>query len=400
MEEKDFIAHVRKNDDEAWAVPHFLSEHLEGTAKLAEAFAAKFDSGEWGRAAGIAHDAGKGRLEWQNYLRQKSGFFDEEAHLEGKYGKIPHAIHGAKLVEEVFGKSIGRVLAYSIAGHHAGLPDYSNAEGAGQSSLQFQLKQVKDINKIDPSIKNRILSATPPSLPRRFSSGIDLSLWIRMLYSCLVDADFLDTEHYMNLDQASMRSCCCTVEEMLQRFNAFINNLEKTSADTPVNRIRRNIKEKCVQMGKEDMGIFSLTVPTGGGKTLSSLAFALEHAKKHNLERIIYVIPYTSIIEQNANVIRSALGDDQVIEHHSSIDEDESSVKSRLASENWDAPIVVTTSVQFYESLFAAKSSRCRKLHNIVNSVVILDVAQLIPIVYLNPILVTIQLLAVHYLVS
>ena len=153
-------------------------------------------------------------------------------------------------------------------------------------------------------------------------------------------------------------------------------------------------------MAGEDQGIFSLSVPTGGGKTLSSLAFALEHAIKHKLDRIIYVIPYTSIIEQNADVFRNAVGDDQVVEHHSNLEENDSTPKSRLACENWDAPIIVTTSVQFFESLFAARSSRCRKLHNIVKSVVVLDEAQLVPVDYLSPILKTMQLLVDHYEVS
>jgi len=396
---KEFIAHVRKNDDGTWASPHLLSTHLNATSKLAESFAGKFKSGEWGKVLGFAHDAGKGRLIWQNYIRLKSGF-DEEAHLEGKLGKIPHAIHGAKLVEELFGKQLGRFLAYCIAGHHAGLPDWSSAEGAGQSCLQFQETQVKDLNEIATFITDKLRLSKPKAPPWKFSKGLDLSLWIRMLYSSLVDADFLDTEVYMDNTRASNRGGYCSIPELLERFNQFIKQLDETSEDTRVNEIRRDVRTKCIQIAKEPQGIFSLSVPTGGGKTLSSLAFGLEHAKKHNLDRIIYVIPFTSIIEQNADVFRSAVGEDQVVEHHSSLDEDDSTPKSRLASENWDAPIIVTTSVQFFESLFAAKSSRCRKLHNIVNSVVILDEAQLVPVEYINPILETMQLLVEHYHVS
>lgn len=395
----EFIAHVRKNDDGNWASPHLLSKHLDGTAKLAETYAAKFQSGKWGKAAGFAHDTGKGRFVWQNYIRLKSGF-DDEAHLESKLGKMPHAIHGAKLVEELFGKGLGRFLAYCIAGHHTGLPDWSSAEGAGQSSLQFQETQVKDLNDIAAFILDKIKSSKPESPPWKFIKGLDLSLWIRMLYSSLVDADFLDTESYMDNVQASSRGGYCSMSELLERFNQFAKQLDETSEDTRINEIRRDIRKKCVQVAGEPQGVFSLSVPTGGGKTLSSLAFGLEHAVKHNLDRIIYVIPYTSIIEQNADVFRSAVGKDQVVEHHSSLDEDSSTLKSRLASENWDAPVIVTTSVQFFESLFAAKSSRCRKLHNIVNSVVILDEAQLVPVEYLSPILETMQLLVEHYHVS
>ncbi|MGE5558350.1 MAG: CRISPR-associated helicase Cas3' [Bacillota bacterium] len=397
---KDFIAHVRKNPDGTWSSPQLLSAHLENTAKLAGEFAAKFGSGEWGKAAGLAHDAGKGRLQWQNYLRLKSGYYDEEAHLENKPGKMPHAIHGAVLVEELFGKSMGRFLAYCIAGHHAGLPDWSSAEGTGQAALEFQETQVKDLNDITQFILDNINLSKPSIPPWKFSNGLDLSLWIRMLYSSLVDADFLDTENYMDYSKSTDRGGYCSIPELLQGFNQYIKQLEEKSEKSYVNQIRRNIRERCIQMAGEPQGIFSLSVPTGGGKTLSSLAFGLEHAKNHNLDRIIYVIPYTSIIEQNADVFRSAVGQDQVIEHHSSLDEDDSTPKSRLASENWDAPLIVTTSVQFFESLFAAKSSRCRKLHNIANSVVILDEAQLVPIEYLEPILETMQLLVDHYHVT
>ena len=398
---EEYIAHVRKYDDSTWATPHRLVDHLEGTSRIAETYAAKFQSGEWGRVAGLAHDAGKGRLVWQKYLKLKSGYgYDEEAHLEGKAGKIPHAIHGAKLVETLFGKGFGRLLAYSIAGHHTGLQDWSNAEGAGQSSLQFQETQVKDMDDIDTSTIDKIRSAKPTLPPWHFKKGLDLSLWIRMLYSSLVDADFLDTESYMDKDKAGNRGGYCSMSELLDRFTKFITQLDETSEDTKVNVIRRDIRTKCVQAASEAQGIFSLSVPTGGGKTLSSLAFALEHALEHQLERIIYVIPYTSIIEQNADVFRSAVGEDQVVEHHSSLAEDDSTPKSRLASENWDAPVIVTTSVQFFESLFAAKSSRCRKLHNIVRTVVILDEAQLVPVEFLAPILETMQLLVDRYQVS
>lgn len=395
----ELIAHVRKYDDGSWAPPHKLLDHLEETARLAEMNASKFNSGLWGRALGFAHDAGKGRLLWQNYLEVKSGY-DEEAHLEGKRGKIPHAIHGAELVERLFGKQIGRLLAYCIAGHHAGLPDWSSAQGEGRASLQYQKTQVRDLDQIQSNILDNIRSANPLHPPWKFASGLDSSLWIRMLFSSLVDADYLDTETYMEKEKAENRGGYCSISELLERFNLFCKGLDEKSEETKVNEIRRNIRAKCVQMAKEDQGVFSLSVPTGGGKTISSLAFALEHAKEHDLNRIIYVIPYTSIIEQNADVFRSAIGKDQVVEHHSSLDEDDTTPKSRLAAENWDAPLIVTTSVQFFESLFAAKPSRCRKLHNIVGSVIILDEAQLVPVEFLTPILETMQLLVDHYRVT
>jgi CRISPR-associated endonuclease/helicase Cas3 len=397
--DNEFIAHVRKTDDGNWAPPHILRHHLEDTARLAEIFTSKFHSGAWGKAAGLAHDAGKGRLQWQEYLKLKSGY-DEEAQLEGKKWRIPHAIHGAELAEQAFGKVIGRILAYCIAGHHAGLPDWSSAEGTGQASLQYQKSLVRDLDEIESWITDKVRNAKPSQPPWKFTNGLDLSLWIRMLFSSLVDADFLDTENYMEQDRGQTRGGYCSIAELLERFNKFIQELDEKSANTKVNEIRRKIRAKCVQMAKESLGVFSLTVPTGGGKTLSSLAFALEHAKIHQLNRIIYVIPYTSIIEQNADVFRAAIGEDQVIEHHSSVDDDEATIKSRLAAENWDAPLIVTTSVQFFESLFAAKPSRCRKLHNIAGSVIVLDEAQLVPVEFLAPILEALQLLVDRYRVS
>jgi CRISPR-associated endonuclease/helicase Cas3 len=394
------IAHVVRKDDGSWDVPQKLSDHLENTARLAEKFAAKFGSGGWGRAAGLAHDAGKGREKWQQYLQKKSGYFDDEAHLEGKPGKMPHAIHGAMMAEKLYGKGLGRILAYCIAGHHAGLPDWSPANGAGQASLQYQQSQCQGIDEIDESVIQAIKNSKPGRPPWIFSKGLDAALWIRMLYSTLVDADFLDTEAYMDGDRAALRGNYCSMTELLERFNQYIGKLDEVSEKTRVNEIRRNIRTKCVEAASNEQGIFSLSVPTGGGKTLSSLAFALEHAVKHNLDRIIYVIPYTSIIEQNADVFRKAIGADQVVEHHSNLVESDSTPKSRLASENWDAPLIVTTSVQFFESLFAAKSSRCRKLHNVTRSVVILDEAQLVPADFLIPILATMQLLVDHYQVS
>ncbi len=400
--DKEFIAHVRKNTDGSWAEPQWLEEHLHKTAKLTNDFASKFQSGPWGEAAGLGHDVGKGRLVWQKYLKNKSGFFDEEAHLEGKPGKIPHAIQGAKLAEELFGKAAGRILAYSIAGHHAGLPDWSSAEGAGQASLQFQESQIKDLSDIAPFVVDSLKVLPKLVPPWEFADGLGLSLWIRMLYSCLVDADFLDTEEYMEIDKLkhNLRGDYYKIPELMEHFKQSMRELDEKADDTTVNQIRRNIRTRCEAMAGEKQGIFSLSVPTGGGKTLSSLAFGLKHAEKNELDRIIYVIPYTSIIEQNADVLRWAVGDDQVVEHHSSLDEDDVTPKSRLAAENWDAPVIVTTAVQFFESLFAAKSSRCRKLHNIAKSVVVLDEAQLMPVEYLAPILETMQLLVDHYQVS
>jgi CRISPR-associated endonuclease/helicase Cas3 len=392
------IAHVRKNEDESWAEPQTLEEHLIGSAKLAEKFANVFESGTWGQSIGISHDTGKARTNWQDYIRNKSGF-DEEAHLESKEGKQDHSTPSAKLAEEILGKGPGRILSYCIAGHHAGLPDWIGA----QSALAFRLQNAHT-DDIPDEYRQLVRSHRPDNTPWQFESkGLDMSLWIRMLFSCLVDADFLDTERYMDQDKAEDRGHYLTIPELLSCFNAHMDAITAKAmaeADTPVNRARQTVLADCRDAAALEPGMFSLTVPTGGGKTLSSMAFALEHARCYGKTRVIYVIPYTSIIEQNADVFRKALGADQVIEHHSNLDDDDTSPRARLAAENWDAPVVATTSVQFFESLFAAKASRCRKLHNIANSVVVLDEAQLVPAEYLEPILETMRLLCAHYGVS
>jgi len=388
-------------DDDQWAEPHWLLDHLNATAQKAETFSKIFASGEWGRAAGFAHDVGKGRVAWQEYLQDKSGYrYDEEAHLENKPGKIPHSIHGAKLGEILFGKAAGRFLAYIISGHHAGLPDWSSAEGAGMSALHYQINAPINLDEIDPEYIERLKQLKPVSPPWKFENSLDLSLWLRMLYSCLVDADFLNTEAYMDRQQFAVRGNFSSLPELQNNLNHYIAELEKGAPESEINKIRKMVRTKCLKKAAGIQGIFSLAVPTGGGKTLSSLSFALTHAVKNNLDRVIYVVPYTSIIEQNAGVFRRALGNEQVVEHHSNLSENDDTPKSRLASENWDAPVIVTTAVQFFESLFAAKSSRCRKLHNIVNSVIILDEAQLLPVEYLAPILITMQLLVNNYKVT
>lgn len=399
--DKPFVAHVKKQND-IWVEPHLLVDHLKGSAEIAQKFAEKFNSGHWAYLAALAHDLGKGRSDWQEYLGDKSGYgYDEEAHLEHKQGKMPHAVHGAKFIEELLGVVPGRFISYCIAGHHAGLPDLSSARQSGQSSLKYQLNNLKDYHSIAPSLLELFENLKPGMPPWRFTSqGLDLSLWIRMLYSCLVDADFLDTEAYMDKNRALSRKCYKSINELSVRYYEFMALLEGQAEVSDINRIRKEVRIKCLKAAQMPQGFFSLSVPTGGGKTLASLGFAFEHVKKHKLDRIIYVIPYTSIIEQNAAVIRSALGEDQVLEHHSALDEDDCSAGSRLAAENWDAPVIITTSVQFFESLFSAKPSRCRKLHNIVNSVVILDEAQLTPIKYLSPILEALVLLKEKYGVS
>ncbi|MDR2489834.1 MAG: CRISPR-associated helicase Cas3' [Spirochaetaceae bacterium] len=399
------IAHPRQLADGSWDEPQSLEAHAEGTARLAAEFAGAFDSAEWGWLLGILHDLGKEKPEWQRYIRDKSGY-NEDALCESERApaRCEHSIDGAKFAEELFGKYAGRILSYCIAGHHTGLPDWYKAAGAhGQRALNCRLENAAACT-IPEAVKQALRKLPPPkTFPWSFDrKGLDAALWIRMLFSCLVDADRLDTERYMQPEKHLQRQGYASIGELHAQFDVYMH--KKINASSPVNKklheARQRVLSDCRAAAKEAGGFFSLSVPTGGGKTLSSMAFALDHAMAHNKKRIIYVIPYTSIIEQNAGVFADVFGSEQILEHHSSIDFDDSKERAKLAVENWDAPIIVTTTVQFYETLFAARTLRCRKLHNIANSVVILDEAHLIPIQYIKPILAALHLLTVHYKTS
>ncbi|MDO8445418.1 MAG: CRISPR-associated endonuclease Cas3'' [Deltaproteobacteria bacterium] len=384
------IAHVSED-----GCIHLLDEHLRETAKLAERFAAEFGCGEWGRLAGLWHDLGKYSPEFQRYIRAASGL---DAHLEGKPGRVDHSTAGGLHAVDRFNK-LGRIFAYVIAGHHAGLPDWQGAT-AGMAALAQRLQNIKLLDTaLSAAIPKEILEQHLPTERAKSGTELSRSLWLRMLFSCVVDADFLDTEAFFEPDKTKARGCYPTLTDLLPQFDEFMKGKQAEANATDVNRIRTKILDQCRSKACEAPGIYTLTVPTGGGKTLSSMAFALNHALIHSKRRIIYVIPYTSILEQAADQFRSIFGD-AVIEHHSNLDvEDETreTSRSRLACENWDAPVIVTTTVQFFESLFASRTSRCRKLHNIVNSVVILDEAQLLPPDFLNPILEALDELRKNY---
>ena len=296
-----------------------------------------------------------------------------------------------------------RLMAYAIAGHHAGLPDGQSRDGSA-SSLESRLTK-----KVEPwsaaAITSRPDRVPPPCLAVGFPEREhQVAFFTRMIFSCLVDADFLATESFMSPGAAAQRPAW--PEDVLERMQeALARRLAKfPEPKTEVNRQRRRVLEACLRAAEESSGLFTLTVPTGGGKTLSSLAFALRHAIKNGLRRVIYVIPFTSIIEQNADRFREAfselernLGFSPVLEHHSNLRPKHATELNRLTAENWDAPLVVTTSVQFFESLFAARTSRCRKLHHLARSVIILDEAQALPVTLLSPCLSALRLLMKDY---
>jgi CRISPR-associated helicase Cas3 len=222
-----------------------------------------------------------------------------------------------------------------------------------------------------------------PRLKARETAGMELYMAIRMLHSALVDADYLDTEHYFDPQLSAQRGHRPKLAELLPKYNAYMQTLPR---DGPLAGIRQEILAQCIEKAAGQQGFYSLTVPTGGGKTLSSLGFALHHAQAHpNIQRVIYAIPFTSIIEQNAEVFRKAVGSDAVLEHHSAVQTPESGTAADRAAENFDAPLVVTTNVQLFESLFSNKPSKSRKLHNFQDSVIILDEMQALPDSLLAP---------------
>ena len=398
----ELLAHVKQDEKGMWH-EHTLTKHIQDTAAFAEMFTETFGNGDWGKVAALLHDLGKGSEKFQRDLKKETGY---DAHIETLKGMKNHSSHGAIWAHEHW-PYVGKILAYLIAGHHAGLPDWFNEIGVG-GNLEHRLSA--DEKKTLPPLNEEWIKTatealkppqTPPCGKALKNDELDLlHLWIRMLYSALVDADFLDTEQFMQPEKAEQRGKYPDLKELKTRFDTYMQKKTVGIEHTEVNTQRQRILADCRAKAKERPGFFSLSVPTGGGKTLSSMAFALEHAIAHGKKRIIIAIPYTSIIEQNAEEYKTIFDAENVIEHHSALDPDDEKTedaKSRLACDNWDAPIIVTTNVQLFESLFAARSSRCRKLHNLAESVIILDEAQMLSTEFLQPIVSVMKNLVHHF---
>lgn len=364
------VAHKRED-----GATQSLEEHAIKTAEMAREFAAAFGCGEMGYAAGLLHDLGKQNPCFQNRILNNGP-------------KVEHSAAGARVCFELKHKP-GTLLAYCISGHHSGLPDCGTQastmdEGTLIGKMKRQEKEPWDYTQFLKELNFTV----PEKLPSFLSTGRGGFTWsflTRMLYSCLVDADYLDTERFMkNIPGRPVKG-----EEITALHGKLLQHIKQFYPPAgEVNKKRCEILDTCLEKSPLPKGLYTLTVPTGGGKTIASLAFALGHAAEHKMRRVIYAIPYTSIIEQNARVFTDILGKENVLEHHSNAcydDGTEEMSPERWATENWDAPLIVTTNVQFFESLFANKSSRCRKLHNIAGSVLIFDEAQMIPIPYLIP---------------
>lgn len=399
---------------------HGLVEHLQAVAAQA-AHHGPDTARDWARLAGLWHDLGKFRPGFQRYIRM-----GDDAHIEGRgVGRrekshsaagAMHALRTLALRDGPAGRRAGWLLAQLIAAHHAGLYDAQvlreRLEGGGaEDSLQEYTQAKQACTAHAPELlqapaalatEDAALLRAVPGLAQR--EDLAQSLWLRMLFSALVDADFLDTEAYLQRGKSQARAGFPPLEEYLLRLDARLARMAQEvqtqgRTEDPVMRARAQVLADCRAAAQQAPGVFSLQVPTGGGKTLASLDFALRHAVQHGLQRVIVAIPYTSIVEQTADVLAGIFGRDNLVEHHSQADSEPESetARSRLACENWDAPLIVTTNVQLFESLFAARTSRCRKLHRVQRSVIILDEAQTLPPPFLQPTLDALRLLAGHY---
>lgn len=385
MKDSAYLAHISSSGGS-----QLLLDHLEGTARLAKDFALPFGGEEQAELAGLSHDIGKYSKAFQD-------------RLHGNPMRVDHSTAGAVecwKLQQPF-------AAFAVAGHHGGLPNGgSRMDPSDKNTLHGRLKKQRDglLKPYNAWVQELTLPhAEIPDFLKQCNAELEPVFFTRMLYSCLVDADFLDTETFMSGKRRE--SSAESIDSLWDKLQKNLSGWFPPKGE--LNTQRCKILSQCIQAGETQApGLFTLTVPTGGGKTVASLSFALAHAKKHGLKRIIYVIPYTSIIEQTADKFRTILGEENVLEHHSNISYDLQDEATPLttqlanAAENWDMPVVVTTAVQFFESLYAYRSSQCRKLHNIAESVIVFDEAQMLPIPYLRPCVWAISQLVKNYKAS
>lgn len=414
MEELIHIAHVRQSDSE----PQALQTHLTETAELAKHFAAKLNLAQAGELLGLMHDFGKYSLKFQKYIHDETGLInpdldDEESTPNGE--KVDHSTAGAQWVYQQLrkfgqangaGELFGQMLGLCIASHHgAGLIDCLDESGKAIWLKRFQKEDaLTHLSECEQNADTEILQrartlASEPLIRELFNAfkpvlsdknlpaktqEFYLGCFTRFLFSCLIDADRINSADFEHAHQKDVRSLTekpdwqMAINQLEAKLASF-ENRPKTEVK-PIDKIRRQISDDCLKSAVNSRGIFSLTVPTGGGKTLASLRYALHHAQTHQLDRIIYIIPYTSIIDQNAAAVREILGDDWVLEHHSNLDPEQQSWQDKLLAENWDKPIVFTTMVQFLDAWFGGGTRGARHIHPMTNAVLIFDEIQTLPV--------------------
>jgi CRISPR-associated helicase Cas3/CRISPR-associated endonuclease Cas3-HD len=383
MANQVYYAHTKK-DVNGNALPELqwqtLEAHLVAVAKLASEAASVFSAHALGMAVGLLHDAGKATPEF-------------DARLHGKATRVDHKSLGAGVAAARYPKPLARLMAYCILGHHGGLPNHADIQ----------------VNPADaPESLARLFSLLPESVPVQLSHlsdevdvGAFVQLLIRMVFSVLVDSDYLDTARFTEPERSALWREPVEAAELPAMFAPKLSELRGYDQSKTVNRARREVLDACIDAGALGGGFYTLTVPTGGGKTLSSLAFAMEQIKKCDMRRVIYAVPFTTITEQTAEIFRKIFGGGAVLEHHSSLDisekTDDERDTLRLVSERWDAPLIVTTTVQLLESIFSHKPARARKIRNLARSVIIFDEAQALPDKYMLPITAVLKSLVASF---
>ncbi|MCA9860227.1 MAG: CRISPR-associated endonuclease Cas3'', partial [Thermomicrobiales bacterium] len=388
------------NDEGKW---HTLACHSQAVAELAEEHAAAFGSGNAGWWAGILHDAGKASEEFQDYLKLCA------AQPKKKHQTVDHKGAGFLRALELLPE-----LAFLIQGHHGGLIDAEEMELKGTAlagrsgALQEALDRFDALGLI-PADRAK------PEMPESVHDDRHaLEFWLRMLFSALVDADHFDTERHWHPKVAEQRGSAVEIPELWEQFEAdqtaFIDRLSPRQKAMPVNQVRAEVYAACLTAAEQPTGFFRLTVPTGGGKTRSGLGFALKHAEQNQQRRVILAVPYLTITDQTARIVRSIFPDERIVlEHHSAAgggsDDEEGTQEAgevwrRLTAQDWAAPLIITTMVQLFESLLGRRTGVCRKLHRIAGSVIVLDEAQTIPLTLREPIYSVLQELVAHYRVT
>ena len=417
----DYIAHIRKSDQK----PQPLQTHLTEAAAIAKLLATKLNLEQAGELLGLMHDFGKYSQKFQNYIRRVNniGFnFDQDDEDSFKGGDHSTAgaqwvyrelrksdksnKHGDEIKDKGIGELCGQILGLCIASHHGeGLIDCLDGEGNAVWKKRFEKKDelthlAECEQNADKAILQKAHELTGENLIRSLRNAVEpilsdstvndkikefyLGCLTRFLFSCLIDADRINSSDFEREEQKEIRRLAEKPDwqSAIDKLEVKLAGFENRPAEEikPIDEIRRRISDDCLKRAVDSQGIYTLTVPTGGGKTLASLRYALHHAQKHNLDRIIYIIPYTSIIDQNAQAVREILGEDWVLEHHSNLEPEKQSWQDKLLSENWDKPIVFTTMVQFLDAWFGGGTRGARHIHPMTNAVLIFDEIQTLPV--------------------